>query len=66
MTEGVPKSPNNVTSTFFNTVHVLPKDLSFEHGGAKLFLPTVRHLISLLVSIFFSTILLNILQVQVL
>jgi len=31
-----PKSPNNVTSTFFNAVHLLPKDLSFEHGGAKL------------------------------
>ena len=31
-----PKSPNNVTSTFFNTVHSLPKDLRFEHGGAKL------------------------------
>jgi len=33
---GAPKSPKNVTSTFFNTVHLLPKDLSFEHGGAKL------------------------------
>ena len=30
-----PKSPSNVTSTFFNTVHLLPKDLGFEHGGAK-------------------------------
>ena len=29
---GVPKSPNNVASTFFNTVHLLQKDLSFEHG----------------------------------
>jgi len=27
-----PKSPNNVTSTFFNTVNLLPKDLRFEHG----------------------------------
>jgi len=36
MTAGVPKGPNNVTSTFFNTVHLLPKDLKFEHGGAKL------------------------------
>jgi len=26
---------NNVTSTF-NTMHLLPKDLNFEHGGAKL------------------------------
>ena len=32
----VPKSPNNVTSTFFNTVHLLPKYLRFEHGGGKL------------------------------
>ena len=31
-----PKSPNNVTNFFFNTVHLLPKDLKFEHGGAKL------------------------------
>jgi len=36
MPAGSPKSPNNVTSTFFNTVHLLPKDLRFEHGGAKL------------------------------
>jgi len=33
---GARKSPNSVTSTFFNTVHLLPKDLSFEHGDAKL------------------------------
>jgi len=31
---GAPKSPDNVTSTFFNGVHLLPKD-RFEHGGAK-------------------------------
>jgi len=31
-----PKCPNNVTSYFFNAVHLLPKDLRFEHGGAKL------------------------------
>jgi len=31
-----PKSPNNVAHTFFNTVHLLPKDLSFQHGVAKL------------------------------
>jgi len=37
MTAGAPKSPKNVTSIFFNTVHLLPKDLKFEHGGAKLF-----------------------------
>jgi len=36
MTAGAPKCPNNVTSTFFNTVHLLPKDLRFEYGGAKL------------------------------
>jgi len=35
MTAGVPKGPNNATSTFFSTVHSLPKDLKFEHGGAK-------------------------------
>jgi len=40
MTAGALKSPNNVASTFFNTVHLLPKDVSFEHGSAKLaFLP---------------------------
>jgi len=31
-----PKSPDNVTSTFFNGVHLLTKDLRFEYGGAKL------------------------------
>jgi len=37
ITMGAPKRPNNVTSTFFNTVHSLRKELSFEHGGgAKL------------------------------
>jgi len=38
-----PKSPKNVTSTFFNTVHLLPKDSRFEHGGAApgLFLASV-------------------------
>jgi len=35
---GGPKSHNNVISTFFNTVHMLPKGLRFEHGGANLFL----------------------------
>jgi len=30
------KSLNNVASTFFNAVYLLPKDLRFEHGGAKL------------------------------
>jgi len=32
---GAPKSPNNVTSTFFNAVRLLPKDLRFEHGDSK-------------------------------
>ena len=31
-----PESPNNVASTFFNTVQFLPKDFRFEHGGANL------------------------------
>jgi len=34
----LPRSPNNVTSTFFNIVHLLPKDLKFEHGETKLLL----------------------------
>ena len=37
----------NVTSTFFNTVHLLPKDLKFENGGAKLASCPGRHLASL-------------------
>jgi len=38
MAVGAPKSPNIVTSTFFNTVHLLPKDLSFEHGTPNVLL----------------------------
>jgi len=34
-------------STFFNTVHLLPKDLSFEHGGAKVASCPGHHLTSL-------------------
>ena len=30
------KSPNNATRIFFNAVHLLPKDLRFEHGDVKL------------------------------
>ena len=30
------KSPNNITSTFFSAAHLLPKDIRFEHGRAKL------------------------------
>jgi len=41
---GAPKRPNNVTSTFFNTVHMLRKDLRFEYGGAKLAYCPERHL----------------------
>jgi len=26
---GSPKNPNNVTRTFFNTVHLLPEDFRF-------------------------------------
>jgi len=33
---GLPKSPNNVASTFFTAVDLLPKKLRFENGGAKL------------------------------
>jgi len=35
---GAPKSPNNVTNRFFNTVYLLPKDLRFEHGAPNLLL----------------------------
>jgi len=38
ITARVPKSPNIVTSTFFNTVHLLPKDLKFEQGAPNLLL----------------------------
>jgi len=44
---GAPKSSNNVTSTFFNTVHLLPKDVRFEHGDAKLASCSGRPLTSL-------------------
>ena len=44
---GLPTNPNNVTRTFFNTVHSLPKDLRFEYGGAKLASCPGRHLTSL-------------------
>ena len=42
-----PKGHNNVICTFFKTVHLLPKDLRFEHGGAKLVSCPKRHLTSL-------------------
>jgi len=47
MTTGSPKSHNTVTSTFFNTLHLLPKYLRFGHGGVKLASCPVRHLTSL-------------------
>jgi len=47
MTTGSPKSHNNVTSTFFNTLHLLPKYLRFERGGGKLASCPRRHLTSL-------------------
>ena len=43
---GALKSPNSVTSTFFNTVHLVPKDLRFKHGGAKFASCFGRHLTS--------------------
>ena len=36
LTPREPKRPNNVTSSFFKTVHLLPKNLRFENGDAKL------------------------------
>jgi len=47
MIAGAPKGPNNATSAFFNTVHLLPKGFRFEHGGAKLASCPGRHLSSL-------------------
>jgi len=47
MTAGAPKSHSNVTITVFNTAHMLPKNLRFEHGGAKLASCPGRHLTSL-------------------
>jgi len=41
-----PKSPNNVPSTFFSIVHLLPKGLCFEHAGSKFASYPGRHLIS--------------------
>jgi len=47
MSAGSPKSLNNFTGTFFNTVPFLPKDLRFELGGAKLVSFPGRRLTSL-------------------
>ena len=40
---GERKSSNNAASVFFNTVHLLPNNLRFEHGDAKLFSCPGRH-----------------------
>ena len=51
-----PRAPNGcggrqkvpaTSQVFFNTVNLLPKDLSFEHGGTKLASCPGRHLTSL-------------------
>jgi len=47
ITAGTPKSPKNVTSTFFNTINLLSKELRFEHRGAKLASCPGDHLTSL-------------------
>jgi len=39
-----PKNLNNVTSIFFNTVNLLPKELRFNHEGDKLAFCPGRHL----------------------
>ena len=44
---GTPKSPKIVTTTFFNAIYLLPKDLRFEHWGARLASCPGRHLTSL-------------------
>ena len=44
---GARKSPNSAVSSSFNTVDLLPKDLRFEHRGAKLASCPGRHLTSL-------------------
>jgi len=47
MTAGTPKNLNHVTRTFFNTVHLLPRDLRLEHGGVKLASYSGRHVTTL-------------------
>ena len=46
ITLGAAKNPENITSTFFNTVHLLPEHLRFEHGDAKLASYPGHHLTS--------------------
>jgi len=38
ITAGAQKIPTMSWALFFKTVHLLPKDLGFEHGAANLFL----------------------------
>jgi len=46
--EGSAESPNNDANTLFSTLHLLPKDLRFKHGGGKLvFCTPGLHLTSL-------------------
>ena len=47
ITTVAPKNSNNVTNTPFNKVHLLPKNLRFEHGGAKFASCPGRHFTSL-------------------
>ena len=35
ITAGSAENLNSITSAFFSAVHLLPKDLRFQHGGAK-------------------------------
>ena len=44
---GGPNTHNNVISTFFKTIHLLPKDLSFEQRDAERISFPRRHLTSL-------------------
>jgi len=44
ITTGGASNPNSITSAFFNTVHLLPKDLRFEHAGTKVASCPGRHL----------------------
>jgi len=41
---GTPKIPISTTSAFFNPLHMFPKDLRFEHRGAKVASCPGRHL----------------------
>jgi len=42
--KGLQCPQRRITGFFFNTLHLLPKDLTFEHGGAKLASCPGRHL----------------------